>query len=67
MDKLREWIKGEHGRMTWLAGELGITHAAVWQWDRVPADRVLAVERATGIPRAELRPDLYGELPETVA
>lgn len=44
-----------------LAKALGVTPGAVWQWSqkRVPAERVLEVERITGIPRHEMRPDLY--------
>lgn len=42
-----------------LARALGITIGAVSQWDRVPAERVLDVERVTGISRHELRPDIY--------
>ncbi len=44
-----------------LAKLVGITRQAISQWDKVPADRVLAVERATGgqVTRSELRPDLY--------
>jgi DNA-binding transcriptional regulator YdaS (Cro superfamily) len=42
-----------------LARALKKTRAGVWQWKRVPAERVLAVEKATGVPRHELRPDLY--------
>lgn len=42
-----------------LARNLRITSQAVSQWKRVPAERVLDVERATGVPRCELRPDLY--------
>ena len=42
-----------------LARGLGITHGAVSQWDQVPMNRVLDVERLTGIPRHELRPDIY--------
>lgn len=38
-----------------------ITPQAVSQWTRVPAERVLEVERVTGVPRHELRPDLYPE------
>ena len=38
---------------------IGITAQAVSQWDEVPPLRVLAVERASGVPRHELRPDLY--------
>lgn len=42
-----------------LARAIGITHPAVLNWTRVPPIRVLAVEAATGIPREELRPDVY--------
>jgi DNA-binding transcriptional regulator YdaS (Cro superfamily) len=44
-----------------LAKALGITHGAVNQWRRVPAERVIEVERVTGIPREKLRPDLYAQ------
>jgi len=42
-----------------LAGLLGITPQALSQWDRVPPLRVLEVERHTGVPRHDLRPDIY--------
>ena len=42
-----------------LARRLGISHAAVSQWDEVPAHRIVDIERVTGIPRERLRPDLY--------
>lgn len=42
-----------------LGDRIGITSQAISQWDRVPALRVLEVERASGVPRYELRPDLY--------
>lgn len=35
-----------------------ISHQAIAQWRRVPAERVLEVERVTGIARETLRPDL---------
>jgi DNA-binding transcriptional regulator YdaS (Cro superfamily) len=38
---------------------IGITAQAVSQWDEVPPLRVLSVERISGVPRHELRPDLY--------
>jgi TorA maturation chaperone TorD len=44
-----------------LARRLGISQPSVSNWTRVPADRVVAVEQATGIPRGKLRPDLYRE------
>lgn len=46
-----------------LARELGIDHAAVSRWDRVPPLRVLEVERITGVSRYRLRPDVYGRAP----
>jgi len=42
-----------------LARGLGISQPSVSNWQRVPADRVIAVEALTGVPRASLRPDLY--------
>jgi TorA maturation chaperone TorD len=50
-----------------LARRLGISQPSVSNWDRVPAERVLSVEQATGIARGLLRPDLFvGELRETL-
>jgi DNA-binding transcriptional regulator YdaS (Cro superfamily) len=39
---------------------LGVDKATVSRWCRgsIPAERVVAVERATGISRFDLRPDL---------
>lgn len=42
-----------------LANLLGVTPQALSQWKRVPPLRVLEVEKATGVPRHDLRPDLY--------
>ncbi|OWV62551.1 hypothetical protein ATY75_12055 [Rhizobium sp. N122] len=44
-----------------LAREIGITRGAVAQWDKVPAERLGAVSRVTGIPLERLRPDLFEE------
>lgn len=49
----------ERGLRLKVAKALKITHGAVSQWRRVPADRVNEVARITGIPRSRLRPDLY--------
>lgn len=51
------------GGVTNLARQIGITSQAISQWDRVPAERVLAVETATGVSRHDLRPDIYGPPP----
>lgn len=42
----------------------GITSQAVSQWKKVPAERVIDVERVTGISRHDLRPDIFGPIPE---
>ena len=44
-----------------LALKVGISQPSVSNWSRVPAERVIGVEAATGVARAILRPDLYGE------
>ena len=43
-----------------LARKIGISQPSVSNWARIPAERVLSVEAATGVSRAILRPDLYG-------
>jgi TorA maturation chaperone TorD len=48
------------GGITELARRIGISQPSVSNWDRIPAERVLAVEAATGIARSVLRPDLFG-------
>src|SRR5579872_6491061 len=45
-----------------LARKIGISQPSVTNWSKVPAQRVLAVEAATGVSRVQLRPDLYSEL-----
>jgi TorA maturation chaperone TorD len=47
------------GGITELARRIGISQPSVSNWDRVPAERVLSVEAATGVPRIVLRPDLF--------
>jgi DNA-binding transcriptional regulator YdaS (Cro superfamily) len=39
-----------------------ITPQAISQWKHVPSLRVIEVERLSGIPRHELRPDIYPAL-----
>src|SRR5215813_8072992 len=46
-----------------LARKIGLAQPSVSNWSRVPAERVLTVEAVTGVSRAELRPDLFGERP----
>jgi DNA-binding transcriptional regulator YdaS (Cro superfamily) len=44
-----------------LAARLGVNKStvALWVLRRIPAERVIEIERETGIPRCELRPDIY--------
>jgi TorA maturation chaperone TorD/DNA-binding transcriptional regulator YdaS (Cro superfamily) len=48
------------GGVASLARAIGIAQPSVSAWSRIPADRVLAVEALTRVPRAILRPDLHG-------
>jgi TorA maturation chaperone TorD len=50
------------GGIAQLARKIGIAQPSVSNWSRVPAERVIAVEAATGVSRKQLRPDLYTEL-----
>jgi DNA-binding transcriptional regulator YdaS (Cro superfamily) len=56
-------LRSQRGLMTRLAAQLGIERGAVAQWKQVPPERVPDVSRLTGIPRHQLRPDLW-EPPE---
>lgn len=55
---LRKAIAAAKGQAA-LAEAIGRTKQAVNQWKRVPGELVPEVERATGVPREQLRPDLY--------
>lgn len=59
MGKFTDKYRGQVSSFADLARELGLTRQAVYQWQRVPAEIVPKVEKATGIPRSELRPDLW--------
>lgn len=52
------------GGQAHLASAIGTTQGQVWYWLNrsrrgVSAEFVLPIERATGVSRSELRPDLY--------
>lgn len=50
------------GGATVLSALLGLERSSVSKWGargRIPAERVPAIEQATGIPRHEIRPDLW--------
>lgn len=62
VEATQEAIKAAGGP-TNLGRELGISRQAVEQWRLVPPERVLDVERITGVSRYRLRPDIYGAAP----
>jgi DNA-binding transcriptional regulator YdaS (Cro superfamily) len=67
MDRFDEWIrrlgpvKAARLLNDLYRGESTISYQSVQGWlkRRVPAERVLAVERVSGIDRKDIRPDLY--------
>jgi DNA-binding transcriptional regulator YdaS (Cro superfamily) len=58
MDGLHQALAAAGGAAA-LARTLGITVQAISQWRQIPAERVVAVSRATNVPVTVLRPDLY--------
>lgn len=61
MEKACELAKDKAGGPAALAKAIGgVTSQAVSQWRKVPAERVLDVERITGVSRHKLRPDVFG-------
>lgn len=52
------------GNPTKAARMFGVSQPTVWRWLKArkwcPAEQVATVSAATGIPKADLRPDLYG-------
>ena len=51
----------KRGAISDLARRIKVTRATVCNWIylRIPAERVLEIEKHTGIPRTLLRPDIY--------
>lgn len=51
------------GSQTALGKAIGKSQAHVWAWlhrdKRAPAEQVIAIEKVSGVPRYELRPDIY--------
>jgi len=58
---LKELLKSENMRLSQLALLLKVDKSVTTRWaqKKIPAERVIEVEVATGIPRQKLRPDLY--------
>jgi DNA-binding transcriptional regulator YdaS (Cro superfamily) len=58
---LRQYRSAEQLTLEALAARFGVNKTTIMRWEEghVPAERVLAVSKATGIPPHELRPDIY--------
>lgn len=58
---LFRYRKENHLTLEALAERLKVNRSTVLRWEegRVPAERVLEIERATGVSRQSLRPDIY--------
>ena len=67
LNEALEVAKGQAG----LARAVGVSQPSVWHWlhksKRVPAEFVIPVETATGVPRERLRPDLFSNEPPAQA
>src|SRR3954469_10986342 len=58
-DPILDDLLNRRGTGAKIATALGITPAAVSQWQRIPADRVAELSRLLDLPPYQLRPDLY--------
>ena len=63
MHRALEAAKIKVGGASALSRALRITPQAVNQWQVVPPERVLEVERHSGVSRHSLRPDIFGSSP----
>ena len=58
--QLKTLLKENGTSLAKLAAALDVNKSTVTRWgNRIPPERLLAIERATGIPRQKLRPDLF--------
>lgn len=58
----RELLKAaaaQYGGMAKMAMHLGVSRQALYLWSKIPAERLIEVERVTGVSRDVWRPDLY--------
>lgn len=59
--KVMKKIRSQRGMASKIAKACGINRAAVYQWERVPVERVAVVAKIMKMKRAEIRPDIFGE------
>lgn len=60
-DALRKFRDDTGTTLNAIAQKLGVHKSTVLRWEEgeIPAERVLPLEKLTGVPRHELRPDIY--------
>ncbi len=58
-------LRSKRGALMKAVRALGFSSSAPSKWKQVPAEYVITIEEATGMPRDRLRPDLYA--PKRVA
>jgi DNA-binding transcriptional regulator YdaS (Cro superfamily) len=60
---LFSYLRRERGAQKATAEALGVDRITLYRWARrgVPAEKILEIEKATGIARHELRPDLFAD------
>lgn len=61
-EALARALKNGGGAMK-VAAELKIRPQAVYKWQKAPVERCADLERLTGVPRSELRPDIFRGVP----
>lgn len=58
---LRKAVEKVGGDVVALADLLKITPQAIYQWADIPIGRCPEISRLTGVPLADLRPDVFGD------
>ena len=64
-DPIIEEAASKFGGIVAMSLALGRSRAAASQWNQIPPEHVLEIERVSGISRHRLRPDIFGESPQS--
>jgi DNA-binding transcriptional regulator YdaS (Cro superfamily) len=59
VDKAIKYIRSVRGLPVKVAKACGIERAAVYQWTKVPVERVHAVAKVIGMTPEQIRPDIF--------
>lgn len=59
LDRIMARIRAERGLSVRVAQACGIARTAVYQWTKVPLERVHVVADLLGIPPEQVRPDFF--------